>query len=766
MRPISRLLKAFSSSSIDRTLTQPSFWTSAVGDRERIENNFEAYVQGAYKRNGVVFACVLARLLLFSEARFLWRRFEDGRPSDLFDSPSLSLLERPWPNGTTGELLASMEQDASLGGNSYWTAVGTGPERRLRRLRPDWVTIVTGSPDDDPFSLDARPVGYLYKPRGGLAGDATLLLPEQVAHYCVDEATEILTSDGWKDHRSLQVGDEALTLNHETGMSEWQPVKDICVFPSQRRDMLLMEGVEHSSLTTLNHRWPVERRNSRAARYERRWTTSDAFSTGDRVPTAAFCADLPRDPKWTDALVEAVGWFWTEGTIRRQRDGRLGRGISISQSYVVHEGNVARIRAALTVLFGAAVTARLTSGVPAWRESIDGDNVIFHLSAAAGDVITHHAPGRVPTTDFIRSLTASQLALFIDTSILADGHRDRLGRVRLAQKDRRSAEQFALACLLAGHSVSIRESKMNKYGYRMTIVSLRRGRAFGVGDQRGNFTRERVQHDGIVWCPRTPNQTWLARRNGSVFFTGNSPVPDPEAQWRGMSWLTPVVREIQSDSAATTHKLKFFERGATPGYVVTYDQSISPDDFAAFVKMFKEQHEGAGNAYKTLHFGGGTDIKTVGADLKQLDFKVTQGAGETRISAAAGVPPIIVGLSEGLSASTYSNYGQARRKFADHFARPHWRMVSASLERLVDPPAGAHLWYDDRDIAFLREDAKEEAEINHRDAIAIRQLVEAGFDPNAVVAAVVAKDLRHLNDTHSGLTSVQLQPPNSATADI
>jgi hypothetical protein len=56
----------------------------------------------------------------------------------------------------------------------------------------------------------------------------------------------------------------------------------------------------------------------------------------------------------------------------------------------------------------------------------------------------------------------------------------------------------------------------------------------------------------------------------------------------------------------------------------------------------------------------GADVKTVGADLQQVDFKQVQGAGETRICAAARIPPIIVGVSEGLDSATYSNYGQAR----------------------------------------------------------------------------------------------------------
>lgn len=40
---------------------------------------------------------------------------------------------------------------------------------------------------------------------------------------CVDEETEILTVDGWETVHELCVGDEVLTLNHEMGMSEWQP---------------------------------------------------------------------------------------------------------------------------------------------------------------------------------------------------------------------------------------------------------------------------------------------------------------------------------------------------------------------------------------------------------------------------------------------------------------------------------------------------------------------------------------------------------------
>jgi phage portal protein BeeE len=374
----------------------------------------------------VVFACVLARLLVFSEARFQWQRMSGGRPGELFGTPSLSLLETPWPNATTGDLLARMEQDASMAGNFFATVRGG----RIVRMRPDWVTIVLGShsdPDLEAHHLDTELLGYIYQPAG--YGQAEVLLPQEVAHY--------------------------------------------------------------------------------------------------------------------------------------------------------------------------------------------------------------------------------------------------------------------------------------------------------------------------------------------------APIPDPVASYRGMSWLSGVLREVEADSASTMHKLKFFENGATPNLVVSMDANVSPEAFERFKAKMDVTHRGAHNAYKTLYLGGGADVKVVGNSFEQMSFKAVQAMGETRIAAAAGVPPVIVGLSEGLQAATYSNYAQARRRFADGTLRPLWRNAAGSLATLVQPPTASsggsvRLWYDDRDISFLREDAEQAANILHQNASTIRQLTDAGYTADSVKAAVVAGDLGLL--VHSGLFSVQLQPPGTVTS--
>lgn len=237
-----------------------------------------------------------------------------------------------------------------------------------------------------------------------------------------------------------------------------------------------------------------------------------------------------------------------------------------------------------------------------------------------------------------------------------------------------------------------------------------------------------------------------------------APIPDPEARFRGMSWITPIVREVMADKAATDFKGRFFDNGATPNMVVKFDLD-TVEKMKPWIDLFKEGHEGSMNAYKTLFIGAGTDATIVGSNLQEMDFKITQGAGETRIAAAAGVPPVIVGLSEGLQAATYSNYSQARRRFADGTMRPLWRNACGSLANITRVPPGAELWYDDRDVPALKEDIQDKAKEMQEKATAANQLVSAGYDPDSIVLALEAGDFSLL--THTGLVSVQLMPPGT-----
>jgi hypothetical protein len=70
----------------------------------------------------------------------------------------------------------------------------------------------------------------------------------------------------------------------------------------------------------------------------------------------------------------------------------------------------------------------------------------------------------------------------------------------------------------------------------------------------------------------------------------------------------------------------------------------------------------------------------------------------------------------------------ARRLLADGWFSPTVANLCAAFEPLVPVPSGSELWYDASEVLFLQEDQKDAADITQTNAVAMRQLVEAGFE--------------------------------------
>jgi Phage portal protein len=239
-----------------------------------------------------------------------------------------------------------------------------------------------------------------------------------------------------------------------------------------------------------------------------------------------------------------------------------------------------------------------------------------------------------------------------------------------------------------------------------------------------------------------------------------APIPDPLAAHRGMPWLMPVIGEIMGDQAASEHKLRYFEHGATPNLVVKVNEP-DPKKFKEWTDLFTQNHSSVANAYKTIYLNPGADASILGSNAKDADLRGIQGTGEVRIANAAGVPATVVGLSEGLQGSSLNagNFASSMRRFADLTMRPLWRNVAGSLENIVPAPTGARLWYDDRDIQALAEDQKDLADIFTADTVAIENLIRSGFEAESIIEAVTNRDFTLLK--HTGLFSIQLQAPGS-----
>jgi hypothetical protein len=273
-----------------------------------------------------------------------------------------------------------------------------------------------------------------------------------------------------------------------------------------------------------------------------------------------------------------------------------------------------------------------------------------------------------------------------------------------------------------------------------------------VGSQLLGYVVQRPSSAGVVFEP--------------VEVAHYRPGPSVSEPFRGESWLGAVASDASSDIEMTRYKGNYLKNGAMPSLAVMYEPGIDMTQLEQFVGVFADKFTGGLNAGKVMHFLGGRDVKTVGATLDQLAFKAVQGAGESRIAAAAGVPATVAGFSEGMQGSSLNagNYTATRRLFGDAKIRPLLGSFCEAFAPLLRVPADSRLWYDDSGVSFFQEDVKDEAEIRQAHAATIRQLIDAGYDPDAVISAVTTGDFTALVGRHSGLFSVQLQPPGTESS--
>lgn len=240
-----------------------------------------------------------------------------------------------------------------------------------------------------------------------------------------------------------------------------------------------------------------------------------------------------------------------------------------------------------------------------------------------------------------------------------------------------------------------------------------------------------------------------------------SPIPDPLANFRGMSWLTPVIREINADVSMSAHRDSFFRNGATPNVVVKYQQKLKQEQRDDIRDAIAARHAGSENAFTTMVLDQGADLTVVGANMEGSAFTALQAAGELRIAAAAMVPPRIAGISAAIQTGVPrpGELADDMRLFVDGTLRPNWRTACAALSVLVTVPSGSKLWFDTSDISALRQGETDAATTMQLNASTANTLIMAGYDPDAVVQAITAGDMSILSGQHSGLTSVQMHAP-------
>lgn len=410
----------------------------------------------------------------------------------------------------------------------------------------------------DPIKTIKEIVGYLFwiNDEGGAQFE------------CVDDETEILTKRGWLRRQEVRVGDEALALDPASRMSRWERVDRVNEYDVVDEELVSIEHRSHSSLTTRNHRWWVENAHIGRSRGGR-WRRSDELRYDDTIQIAAEYGSAPIEAVYDDAFVELVGWWVTEGS-------KAGSGGYICQSHVVNGPHCARIQRCFEKMYGAPGL-----GPSGWRlhnfPSRERDDVWLFGSAVFG-ALNHAAPDRVLSMEFLLLLTVEQLRLLVATCMKGDGHEQMVGQYgpygRYYQLERAAIRSVEVACVLAGIAP---RTTLRPGGIAVTsFLKTKRVKPLGASRNRNAGTRvTRRWYSGKVWCPTLANHhIWMARRHGTVYFTGNSPNWWAIGNFTEDGSHTTFMPAIDEATTMTAYQVSFQKRSLVSEIIISSERPV------------------------------------------------------------------------------------------------------------------------------------------------------------------------------------------------
>jgi intein/homing endonuclease/phage portal protein BeeE len=763
--------------------------TTLGGTREKVGPSFAGYVHGAYMTNGVVFACMLARLMLFAEMRFQFRRRIKGRPGDLFGTEDLKILEVPWTNGTTGDLAGRAIQDVDLGGNFFVAKRDKG--KVLRRMRPDWTTIVMGSKTGR--ELDMEVAGYVYEPQGVTVGpedsEPLVLMPEEVAHFApIPDPLARYRGMSWLTPVLREImGDKAAT-QHQLKFFENGATPNLVVKfdPSVKQEAfeawknaieeghrgsakayktLYLGGGADATVIGANMKQIdfTQTRGSGETRIAAAAGTPPVIvGLSEGLKAATYC--LPAEALvWTTDGPRPIAEVSAGDTVWAHGDGHLARR-TVSWSGCVGTKRVYAIRTKNRLLRATGnhpVLVRIPgqrSGPQEgrharteWRrvdELAPGDCVVQVQSLP--DQGSRSLPdGQPATSELLRWLGA----------YLGDGSGTGSGRpsgVRISigpPEDRSRAAYETLTEQLFGKAVS-----SEPRGFRFhSAETLRWLVEIGFG--------------GDAKTKRAPSWVFTLAEPLRFAFLAGIVDTDGSIDKRGVLKIQfanrPLVEDVRMLAVSCgiqCSNLTEYTYGASvlpnPGSQETYRAwafvASSATDVAR-IPFADELYRERVDANPTRRRPGGKDSAAAGLS-DHLGFFTVRSI---RIEGEEPVYDLTVDHDHSFVADGVvvhnSNYQQATRRFADGTMRPLWRGFAAALAPLIAVPSDSELWYDDRDIAFLKEDAKDSAEVQGIKSKTISSLIMAGYEADSCVAAVEADDMTLLK--HTGMVSVQMWKP-------
>jgi hypothetical protein len=205
------------------------------------------------------------------------------------------------------------------------------------------------------------------------------------------------------------------------------------------------------------------------------------------------------------------------------------------------------------------------------------------------------------------------------------------------------------------------------------------------------------------------------------------------------------VQAILTDLDATRYSAEwnrnFFRNSAEPGGIIKVDHRLSDEEFDELSARWSEQHRGVANAHRVaiLEQGEWVDRKFT---QKDMQFSELRTASADVIRQAFGFPKFAMGEVDDVNRATAE---ASTVWFAQYLTVPRLERVKAALNSELLPlfgPTATGLEFDYCDPVPANREA-DNAELTARSGAA-KTLVDAGYEPVAVLEAVGLPEIEHV----------------------
>lgn len=324
-------------------------------------------------------------------------------------------------------------------------------------------------------------------------------VPTRVGFQCLSADTKILTLEGWKGYEDISEGDPIYTFNLNKKEIEEKEVTSIFK-RKYSGEMYNLRNRTQDQLISPKHR--VIRKEFNGNEYFLE-SIEEVLKLKSPIPIPVSGENKKEDYAISDEQLKLIAWILSEGSIENSGSFRVS----------IYQKNGKNYKEIIELLNNQnfEYSVREQEGF--------GKRMHIRLKPDSSKKIHQWLEGKkkkIPS--YLYKLSKRQAKLFIETYVLGDGLTEEY-RDRITTTDKNILEGLEALAVLSGINFVSRERKPS------SKISKKLQYVLSLTTSKTDYIQEikKVKYKDIIWSVHTENETVIAKRNGQVFFTGNTP---------------------------------------------------------------------------------------------------------------------------------------------------------------------------------------------------------------------------------------------------